>query len=208
MAAYKEGEEKDILELGEDTTALGGPFSTNPKLAHDRAARRKFFSSPDHLASFAFEPGLVYGFGFFGATWRVSEWKLDVAGVRTLDLTHFVSSSQPLQIMALRREGGREGGQGGRGTCLWELDLYHARALASLEEGGREGGEGEDDEGDGAKAEGRGDLHEGVGNEEEDGEGEGEAVVEKGKERWITSLFRRGKEGGREGGRASTAPVG
>ena len=52
------------------------------------------------------------GFGFFGATWKVDEWKLDIAGVKQLDLTHFVAPEQPLQIMARIRGGGGGGGEG------------------------------------------------------------------------------------------------
>ena len=145
----------------------------------------------------------------------MSEWTLDVAGVKTLDLTHFVSPSQPLQIMAMRREGGQEGGQGGRegGVCLWGLDLYHARALALLGEGGEEGGEEEEEEEEEEGEEVGGGGEEGGEEEEEqeEGEGKGKVVVEEGgkegggkKGNKFMSLFRRGTEGGR----SSTAPVG
>jgi hypothetical protein len=61
----------------------------------------------------------------------MKEWRLDIAGVKSLDLTHFVDPSQPLQIMAMRRDKPREG-EKENCTFLWELDVYHARALGLL----------------------------------------------------------------------------
>lgn len=54
-----------LVVARENTTALGGAFASNPKLARDRMARKRYFANPEHLAAFEFQPGMVYGTSYF-----------------------------------------------------------------------------------------------------------------------------------------------
>lgn len=54
-----------LVVARENTTALGGAFASNPKLARDRMARKRYFANPEHLAAFEFQPGMVYGTFYF-----------------------------------------------------------------------------------------------------------------------------------------------
>jgi hypothetical protein len=135
----------------------------------------------------------------------MKEWRLDIAGVKSLDLTHFVDPSQPLQIMAMRRDKPREG-EKENCTFLWELDVYHARALGLL---GDEwmGPNGEKQQAKREEEERQG----GRGRRGTDGEKGGERA-----RNGFASLFRRNRPGKMEGASeegekreaSSTAPVG